>query len=104
MAAGFCSSCGRPLQPDFRLCPFCGAPLYTSGLVPVPSAVSSHLTRRGTAAFIGFSVLILAFSVYIVLVDHDLTALLLGVIIAALPWLFMGLLRRPSGPPASRTP
>ena len=103
MTSGYCSNCGRSLQPDFRLCPYCGAPV-NSVPVRIQSAANYRLTRRGTVAFIGFSVLILAFSVYIVIIAHDLTALLLGIVLAALPWVFMAIWPRAAGPPAPGPP
>lgn len=40
----FCNRCGAPVQPDFNLCPKCGAPLATS--VPAlasPTKLERHL-------------------------------------------------------------
>jgi zinc-ribbon domain len=44
----FCNSCGTQLQPDFKLCPKCGAPVGTIAGTAVPSGrVQRHLRTLG---------------------------------------------------------
>ena len=44
----FCNRCGTQLQPDFRLCPKCGAPVGASAAVPSPSGrLQRHLRTLG---------------------------------------------------------
>ena len=44
----FCNRCGTQLQPDFRLCPKCGAPLGVPSAVPGPMGrLQRHLRTVG---------------------------------------------------------
>lgn len=44
----FCNRCGTQLQPDFNLCPKCGAPVGTSAAIPTRTGrLQSHLRTLG---------------------------------------------------------
>jgi hypothetical protein len=44
----FCNRCGTQLQPDFNLCPKCGAPVGTSASTPAPTGrLQRHLRTLG---------------------------------------------------------
>lgn len=44
----FCNRCGTQLQPEFNLCPKCGAPLGASAAIPAPSGrLQRHLRTLG---------------------------------------------------------
>lgn len=50
---GYCSNCGREVDPQWTHCPYCGAPLIPTYQQPAPR---KKKTRRGVvAALIGFS-------------------------------------------------
>lgn len=88
-----CSNCGRPIQPDFLTCPYCGTPLGTLNSVGGGVRIRYHTTRAASAAFVGLSALILAFAAYIAITTHDVMALLLGIFIVILLWVIVAVFR-----------
>ena len=84
MAARSCPSCGQPIRPEFRLCPYCGARLSTPILASGPAPVRARWTRARAATFVGLATVILALTAYIVIVEKDLTALVFGGLIVLL--------------------
>lgn len=105
MTARFCASCGNPIQPDFRLCPYCGASINAStGSAGEPNA-RVPLTRTRIATFVGLAAVILSFTIYVVIVDEDLTALLVGLLIVSILYLLVIASRpRRTNPPDRRLP
>jgi hypothetical protein len=102
---GFCSTCGRPLSDDFAFCPHCGSgtnPTATPPVGPIasarsgtpPSPTASPAIRSGIRilprVFVPIAVVVIAFTGYVVLTTHDLTALLLGVLIVVLLYFLLG--------------
>lgn len=43
----FCNRCGTQLQPDFNLCPKCGAPVGAPASVPPTGRLQRHLRTLG---------------------------------------------------------
>src|ERR1700747_1050516 len=41
----YCNRCGTQLQPDFNLCPKCGAPIANNSSASVPSNPPAQLSR-----------------------------------------------------------
>jgi len=104
VTARFCSNCGKPLQPD-QLCPYCGARVIASRLTPGGFYARAPLTRTRFALFAGLAVAILAFAVYVLIVSHDLTALLVGVLIVSILYgILIAFRPRPIQPPTTRLP
>jgi len=84
VAARFCSNCGKPIQPDYQLCPYCGTRVIASTVTPSGTYVRGPLSRARITLFVGLAVAVLAFTFYIVVVDRDLTSLLVGMLIVFL--------------------
>ena len=105
MTTRFCSNCGKPLQPDYQLCPYCGARVIASTVAHDGMYARVPLSRSRIALFAGLSVVILAFAIYIVIVDNDLTALLVGIFIVFLLCTVIVVFRpRATQPPSPRLP
>jgi len=100
MAPGFCSNCGRPIGPEVRFCPQCGSPILASGSVPVQPPVRPGMSRGKATALVILSALVIAYSMYIVVVDRDLTAVLVGIFIVVILWIFVAVVL----PRANRLP
>lgn len=44
----FCNQCGTQLQPDYRVCPKCGQPIYATPVVATTNRLQKHLRTLGT--------------------------------------------------------
>ncbi len=114
MTSQFCSSCGKPLSSGVSFCPYCGARvaastvavpgtpiLFTStprggfGLARIP------LSRARITAFAVLAGLVIAFAVFTFYVTHDLQILFVGVLIVAVLYAIVILLRPAQGEPAA---
>ena len=105
MTPGSCPACGGSIQPGIRLCPYCGARVDASSPDPGELPARSRLTRVGSAALVGFSILVLALAAYIDIVQRDPMALVFGILIVVLLWVIVRVgMPRVRWPPASRPP
>jgi hypothetical protein len=39
----FCNACGAEIQPQFKVCPYCGRPIASATGVTLPSRLAKHL-------------------------------------------------------------